>query len=98
MAVENLPTFASVCYGHVSLKSKPKAEWISNSVQFVFLGSISDHGILQTFETITSWTAIFKEEKKLKGLPNHAPEYITLKCKMKLCFRETDTSIWTMET
>ena len=38
MELDNLRTFGSVYYGHVTSQTKPKAEWISSSVQCVFLG------------------------------------------------------------
>ena len=68
--------FGSVCYGHIPSQIKPKAEWISNNVQCVFLGNFSDDGKyykllnLQTFKTIRSRTAIFEVEYFYKDLHN----------------------------
>ena len=42
--LDNLRTFGSVCYGHVSSQIKSKAEWISNDVQCIFHGNFSDDG------------------------------------------------------
>ena len=74
--LNNLRTFGSVCYGHISQQTKPKAEWISNSVKCVFLGNESEDGKyykllnLQTLKIIRSRTAIFEEERFYKDLPD----------------------------
>ena len=63
-------------YGHIPQQTKPKAEWISNSVQCVFLGNESKDGKyykllnLQTLKIIRSRTAIFEEERFYKDLPD----------------------------